>query len=192
MFATGVWDGLKDESSTPGDRLVFGVEIAGNRESASIASISYRADGVVHVEVIENRLGTSWLGPRLAELQAKWNPAAIVSISGGHVDSLLLEWKKLGVRVRLLKFADYVAGCGVVYDLITQGGLRHLGDEVLTAAVNGVQKAFGRDNTSFYWSRKGSDVDITPLVAVTVGVSVLDKRAALPGGANERRKSVIL
>lgn len=177
VFASGVWSDLKDESSTPGDRLVFGVEIAGNRESASIASISYRADGVVHVEVIENRLGTSWLTGRLAELQTKWKPAAIVAIAGGHVDSLIPEWKRAGVRVRLLKFAEYVAGCGVVYDLITQGNLRHLGDEVLTAAVDGVKQAFGRDNTSFYWSRKGSDVDITPLVAVTVGVAVLDKYA---------------
>lgn len=192
VFASGVWNDLKDESSQPGDRLVFGVEIAGNRESASISSISYRADGIVHAEVIENRLGTSWIGPRLAELRTKWSPAAIVAISGGHVDSLIPDWKKLGVRVRLLKFAEYVAGCGVVYDLIEQGGLRHLGDEVLTSAVDGVKQAFTRDNTSFYWSRKGSDVDITPLVAVTVGVSILDKRAALPGGTNERRKSVIL
>lgn len=178
VFAGGVWDGLTDEDSTPSDRLVFGVEIAGNRESASIALLSYRADELVHAEIVDSQVGTSWIGHRLKELQQRWHPAAIVAIAGGHVDSMLPGWKRDGVKVRLVRFPDYVKACGLVFDMVTQGKLRHLGDPLLADAVEGVVQTFTRDNASWYWSRKGSDVDITPLVALTVGVAGLEKKAS--------------
>jgi len=191
VFSAGAWSALADERSEPGAQLVFAVEIAGNRESASIALLSVRDDELVHAEVVENRLGTSWIGGRLAALQTKWNPAAIVAIAGGHVDSLIPEWKKAGVRVKLIKFSDYVQACGVVFDWVTQGKLRHLNDPVLNAAVDGVKQKFLQDNKAFYWSRVSSDVDITSLVAVTVGVAGLQSKSGskAPG---ERRKMVRL
>lgn len=191
VFASGVWGDLADEESSPTDRLVFGVEIAGNRESASIALLSYRADELVHAEVVDNREGTSWIGHRLKELQTRWNPAAIVAIAGGHVDSLLPSWKRDGVKVRLVRFPDYVQACGRVYDMVTQGKIRHLGDPILAEAVEGVVQTFTRDNASWYWSRKGSDVDITPLVAVTVGVAGLEKKASRKA-TSMRGKAMIL
>ena len=190
VFADGAWSRLADPDSTPGSTLVFAVEIAGNRESASIALLSFRDDDLVHAEVIDNRLGTSWIGSRLNELQTKWKPAAIVAIAGGHVDSLIPAWKKEGVRVKLIKFAEYVQACGVVFDWITQGKLRHLDDPVLNAAVDGVRQTFTRDNASWYWSRKSSSVDITSLVALTVAVAGLEKKSGKNAG--EKRKAVIL
>jgi len=178
VFADGVWAGLADEDSQPGETLVFAVEIAGNRESASIALLSYRGDELVHVEIVENQVGTSWVGLRLKELSDKWKPAAVVAIAGGHVDSLLPTWKREGVRVRLIKFPDYVKACGVLFDLIVQGKIRHLDDDLLNTAIEGVHQTFTRDNAAWYWSRKGSDVDITPLVAVTVGIAALDAKGA--------------
>lgn len=203
VFATGVWAGLEDgpkldendnpiagTGSQPGDQIVFAVEVAGNRESASIALLSYRADELVHAEIVENRVGTSWVGHRLAELQARWNPLAIVAIAGGHVDSLMPSWKRDGVRVKLIKFADYVQACGVIFDWITQGKIRHLNDPILNAAVDGVRQTFTRDNAAWFWSRKSSEVDITSLVALTVAVAGLGKKSGRAAG--ERRKAVIL
>ena len=176
VFSAGVWSDLKDEESKPGDQMVFAVEIAGNRESASIALLSYRSDELVHAEIIENRVGTSWVGTRLAELQKRWNPVATVAIAGGHVDSLVPSWKRDGARVKLVKFGDYVQACGVIFDWITQGKLRHLDDPILNAAVNGVRQTFTRDNAAWYWSRKSSEVDITSLVALTVAVAGLQSK----------------
>lgn len=190
VFPAGVWSDLADTKSTPGPTLVFAVEVAGKRESASISLLSYRADELVHAEVIDNRLGTSWIGSRLRELRDKWSPAAIVAIAGGHVDSLIPAWKREGVRVKLIKWADYVQACGVVFDWITQRKLRHLDDPVLNAAVEGVKQTFTRDNASWYWSRKNSDVDITALVALTVAVAGLEKKSGRSPG--ERRKAVVL
>lgn len=191
VFATGVWSGLKDEESKPGAQMVFAVEIAGNRESASIALLSFRADELVHAEIVENRVGTSWVGTRLAELQKRWNPVATVAIAGGHVDSLVPAWKRDGARVKLIKFGEYVQACGVIYDWITQGKLRHLDDPILNAAIDGVQQKFTRDNAAWYWSRVSSDVDITSLVALTVAVAGLEKKSgkSLPDG---KRRGVIL
>lgn len=192
VFPAGVWAKAADAKSKPGDRLVFAVEIAGNRESASIALLSYRGDELVHAEVVENRVGTSWLGSRLKELQDRWKPLATVALATGHVASLEREFKREGVRLKLIKFAQYKDACGRVFDLITQGKLRHLGDPVLTAAVDGVQQQWTQDNASWYWSRKNSDVDITPLVAVTIGVAGLEKKASRSRPVGERRKAVIL
>lgn len=192
VFASGVWDGLADEDSKPGERLVFGVEIAGNRESASIALLSFRGDDLVHAEITDSEVGTSWIGHRLKELQSRWSPAAIVAIAGGHVDSMLPEWKRDGVKVRLIRFPDYVKACGLVFDKVTQGKLRHLGDPILSDAVEGVVQTFTRDNASWYWSRKGSDVDITPLVALTVGVAGLEDKKVRGRPVGERRKAAIL
>jgi len=191
VFSAGMWANLADPKSTPGPSLVFAVEIAGNRESASIALLSNRDDGLVHVEIVENRLGTSWIGSRLRELQDKWSPLAIVAVAGGHVDSLIPSWKREGVRVKLIKFTDYVQACGVVHDLVVQGKLRHLDDPVLNTAVDGVKQKFMRDGASWYWSRNSSETDITSLVAVTVAVAGLESKTGhrAPG---ERRKVVIL
>lgn len=192
VFASGVWSDLADPESAPGERLVFGVEIAGNRESASIALLSFRDDELVHAEITDNEVGTSWIGHRLGELQRKWKPAAIVAIAGGHVDSMLPEWKREGVKVRLIRFPDYVKACGLVFDKVTQGKIRHLGDPILSSAVEGVVQQFTRDNAAWYWSRKGSDVDITPLVALTVGIAGLEDKKVRGRPAGERRRAAIL
>lgn len=187
VFKPGVWGDLADEESRPGDGLVFAVEISGNRDSASIVSLSQRPDGLLHVEVIENELGTSWIGSRLAELQAKWKPLATLALSGGHVDSLLPSWKKDGARVRLVSWQEYVKACGRVFDMVEQGKVRHVDDELLNAAVDGVQQTWTRDNSNWYWSRKRSDIDITPLVALTVALAGFEKRSGRK--ASEKKPS---
>lgn len=187
VFNAGVWGDLADEASRPGDGLVFAVEISGNRDSASIVSLSQRPDGLLHVEVVENELGTSWIGSRLAELQAKWKPLATLALSGGHVDSLLPSWKKDGARVRLVSWQEYVKACGRVFDMVEQGKIRHVDDELLNAAVDGVQQTWTRDNSNWYWSRKRSDIDITPLVALTVALAGFEKRSGRK--ASEKKPS---
>jgi phage terminase large subunit-like protein len=191
VFNAGVWSDLKDEDSKPSDQIVFAVEIAANRESASIALLSYRADELVHAEIVENRVGTSWVGTRLAELQKRWNPIATVAIAGGHVDSLVPQWKRDGARVKLIKFTEYVQACGVIFDWITQGKLRHLDDPILNAAIEGVQQKFTRDNASWYWSRASSDVDITSLVALTVAVGSLEKKSGQSWPDGKRRGRIL-
>lgn len=190
VFPPAAWGALVDESSKPGERIVLVVEIAGNRESASIVAVSTRADDAVHVEVIDHRDGTSWIGHRLRELRDRHSPEGIWAIAGGHVDSMMPAWRRDGVSVRLMKFPDYIKACGVFFSLVVDGKIRHLGDPILDDAVEGVAQTWTRDRASFYWSRKDSTVDITALVGVTVGVGVLQRKALVRPG--EQRRAVVL
>lgn len=193
VFPAKTWADCRDRGSQPGDKLVFAVDVAPNRESASIALLSYRDDEFVHGELVEaSRVGTSWVGHRLNELQDRWNPVAIVAIAGSQAESLIPTWRREGARVRLLRFAEYKQACGLFFDLVSQGKFRHLGDELLDAAIEGAKQKWTEDNASWYWSRKNSDVDITPLVALTVGLAGLESRAARKRPEGERRKAVIL
>lgn len=182
------WSDCQDEASQPGDQLVFGVDVSPARGSGSIALVSYRPDGKVHAEVIDSREGTSWIGSRLAELSVRWKPAAIVTIAGSASESLIDTWKREGARVRPVRFTDYKQSCGRFFDLAVERNLRHLGDPVLTDAVEGAKQQWTADNASWYWSRKNSGADITPLVAVTVALQGLEKRQR----RTSERKAVFL
>ena len=179
VFPANVWSNLADEESKPGEQIVFAVDVSPSRDSASIALLSYRPDGLIHGEIIENRVGTSWVGHRLGELVERHKPAAVVAIAGSAAESLIPKWKREGVRVRLIKFVDYVKACGVFFDWVSQGKIRHLGDDLLTVAIDGAKQSWRQDGASWYWSRKNSDVDITPLVALTVAAAGLEKRKSV-------------
>lgn len=177
VFPGSSWADLADPGSEPGEKLVFAVDVSPKRDSVSIALVSFRDDGRVHGEIVENREGTSWVGSRLRELKDRWNPAAIVAIAGSQAESLIPTWKRDGVRVKLLRFREYIEACGIFYDMVIEGRFRHLGDaEVLDPAVDGAKQQWTADNTAWYWSRKRSDVDISPLVALTVAVAGLEKK----------------
>ena len=189
VFPAGLWSGLADESSESGERIVFAVEIAGNRESATIMAVSQLENDRVHVEVVDSREGTSWIGHRLAQLQVNHSPEAIWAIAGGHVESLVREWRDEGVKVRLMRFADYIRACGVTYSLVKDGLIVHLDDPILNDAVDGVQQTWTTDRAAFYWSRKNSLTDISPLVGLSVGVGALQRKARV---RNQKRKVVML
>lgn len=189
VFPAGLWSGLADESSESGERIVFAVEIAGNRESATIMAVSQLENDRVHVEVVDSREGTSWIGHRLAQLQVKHSPEAIWAIAGGHVESLVREWRDEGVKVRLMRFADYIRACGVTYSLVKDGLVVHLDDPILNDAVDGVQQTWTTDRAAFYWSRKNSLTDISPLVGLSVGVGALQRKAR---SSVSRGKAVVL
>lgn len=189
VFNASDWAACGDPESQPGPRIVFTVEIDGNREGATIMAVSIRDDEFLHVEVIDSRVGTSWLGHRLKQLQDAHHPEGIWAIAGGHVESMVNDWRREGVKVRLMRFNDYIKACGVFFTVVTEHRLRHLEDPILTAPVQGVAQTWTRDRAAFYWSRKDSTVDITPLVGATVGVSVLLRSRRASG---EKRKAVIL
>lgn len=180
VFAQGVWESRADTGSKPDDNnLFFAIDVSPSRDSASIALVSPLGDGNVHVEIVDNRVGTSWVGSRIKELRDRWNPSAVVAIAGSASESLLPAWKRDGARVKLVRFADYKNACGVFYDLVSQGKLRHLNDDTLNDAVDGAKQTWTQDNASWYWSRKKSDADITPLAAVTVALAGMERKSGV-------------
>lgn len=162
------WADLTDMHSQALDPVVVGFDVSPNRSRSCVVAAGFRADGLLHVEVLEHKLGTGWVAPYLAEFDQAHSPEAIVCDSKGPVASLVSEIEAHGVKVSTLKMDEITQACGYLFDAVERQALRHLGTNELLAAVRGgVKRPLG---DAWAWSRKNSNDDITPIVASTVAV----------------------
>lgn len=163
-----VWDALKDSGSRLQDPVVFAYDISPDRSSAAIAAAGKRGDGLAHLEVVEHRKGVGWVVPRLRQLNEKWRPAAVLYDAAGSASSLAHDLREDGVPLQEISARDHANACGLIFDLVTDEGLRHLGSLEIRSALKGAAKRpLGE---AWAWSRKSSSVDITPLVAGTIAL----------------------
>jgi hypothetical protein len=162
------WVALTDEGSRPVDPVCFAFDVTPDRAGASIAAAGKRADGLLHVEVADRRRGTGWLADRIAELVERHRSVGVCCDATGPAGSLLPELAALGVQVEPVSAREHASACGLLYDQVEQGGLRHLGTGELMAALRGAARRPLGD--AWAWSRKTSAVDISPLVASTLAL----------------------
>lgn len=171
------WPGLVDGQSQAGVDLAFAVDVSGTRDKASIAVASTRPDGRMHVELVDQRAGTDWVVPALVRLSRLWNPVAVAVAAGSPAAALIDDLVAAGLRATgkdeirrgdlvIVRTNDGVEACGQFADAMRQGGVAHLDQAPLTAAVNGARTRPVGD--SWAWHRRGSAVDVSPLVAVTL------------------------
>lgn len=164
VFDLTRWRALVDAESVVVGRLVFAFDVTPDRSAASICAAGVRGDGLIHVEVVDSHPGTGWVAPRLAELRRRNRPAAVVCDGASPAASLAA-----GINGTLEVGApEYVRACGVIFDLVAEAGVRHLGQPELEAAIRGAARRPLTD--AWAWSRKSSTIDITPLVAATLAV----------------------
>lgn len=171
------WNVCADPGSQPVGAVCFSFDVPPGRGSAVIASVGRRADGLVHVEIVENRSGTDWIPERMAQLVERNATVAVMVAKQGPAMSLApaVERALSGVRLpggersavtlETVEVADQAKACGMLFDAITDGALAHLGTTELSAAVRGAQTRQLGD--AWLWSRRSSAVNIAPLVAVT-------------------------
>jgi len=121
----------------------------------------------VHIEVVDHRDGTDWVPGRLAELWRRHRPCAVVIDPSSHAGSLIEDVTAIGVEV-LSPFAprDAAQACGQFQGLVAAGGLAHLGQRDLDAALGGAVTRPLADAQA--WDRKNALVDLSPLVACTL------------------------
>ncbi|WP_219825742.1 hypothetical protein [Nonomuraea typhae] len=179
----GAWAALADPASQMADPVAFCMDMTPERSVGSIAAAGRRADGRLHVEVVEHRPGTAWMVARLQELRERWKPCAVVIDPAGPAGSLIAEVEASGVEVVKPSAREHAQACGQLYDAVmpSQGEptLRHLGQLPLNTALAGARK---RDlGDAWAWARKGVSVDISPLVAVTLAAWGHATRAHLEG-----------
>ncbi|KAB8179143.1 terminase [Streptomyces sp. 3MP-14] len=185
----GRWAELTDRASRREGAVAFAVDVTPSRDWASIAAYGLRADGLGHAEVIEHRQGTDWLVGRLARLRDRHTPVAIGLDVKGPVGSLLVDLEKAGITrpadgaeprygdLAIPTAQEVAAGCGQLVDAVTQGTLRHIGQELLETAITGARTRPLGD--AWGWGRRLSTVDISPLVAVTLARWAFESRAHL-------------
>lgn len=199
------WAAARDADSQLGDTVVLAVSVSWDRKKATISAAGPRADRLLHGETVENRRGTGWVVDRLAQLVAKWNPAAIVVNPGGPAGSLIedikanevikarmesrkpLELREVTARETAQAFGAFVdAVAGVPYLDEATGGVvdprvfRHIGDDELTDAVSAATSRKVGDGHAL--EMKVAD-DLSPLDGVILalhGVRSLEKPTVNP------------
>ena len=162
------WRACEDPESKPLDPVCFAFDVTPDRSAAAIAASGFRRDGLHHIEVVEHKRGTGWVVKRLTELAARHRPVGVKCDGSGPAASLIPELEEAGVQVEVVNAREHAQACGLLYDTVEQGRLRHLATPELEAAVRGaVTRPLG---AAWAWSRKTSTVDISPLVACTLAL----------------------
>lgn len=168
VIPLAAWDALADLKSAIDGRLCLAFDVSPDRSSGTISAAGARADGLQHVEVIENRRGTGWIVGRLIQLKASHDVVSVVCDERSPAASLIQDLEDLGVKVTAVNSGQLAHACGKVFDLVDQVKLRHLGTQELRLSIKGAAKRPLGD--AWAWSRKSSAVDISPLVSGTLAL----------------------
>jgi hypothetical protein len=191
IISEEAWQALADDRSQAGEVVCFAADVTPDRGWGSIGVAGRRPDGLTHVEAVDHRPKTSWMVPRILELQERWKPCAVVIDAGGGAGSLIPELKEAGFEpvtaasdppeggkaLLIPTMREVAQACGAFYDAATDAKtLRHLGQPELAVALAGALKRPLGD--AWAWDRKGG-VDISPLVAVTLAAWGLATRGHL-------------
>ena len=172
------WAQCLDSESRSGVEVAFGVDVTPLRDVATIAAASRRADGNIHIEVVDRRVGTDWVPARLEELKRKWKPVAMVYTGASQSTDVIAKHPKLKRMTTGLDHRTYMQACGGFYEALGRAQVRHTGQEELDAAVQACRRSKGGSEL-WYWTRDDRAEDISPLVACTLafhGLTEKDKK----------------
>jgi hypothetical protein len=146
---------------------VLAFDASPDLRSAAVCAAGTRDDGLPHLEVVRHEPGTEWLPAALRSLRDRFSPVAVVANDMAHVMSVVPAVEAAGVTVQVVGRGEFAAGCGALLRDVVDGAVRHLGDPILSNALRGAVRADVGDG-AWAWTRKRSEVDISPLVAVTL------------------------
>lgn len=146
---------------------VFAFDVNPERSSAGIVAVG---KGPI-VEVVSYQPGTGWLVDRIEELSLKYG-AAFAFERSGPAGSFADELARRKVKLIELDSKDMPKACGLFYDRVVDDEVVIRQNFDLDAAVAGAVKRPVGD--AWVWGRKPSKVDISLLVAASVGCWVAD------------------
>ena len=172
----GQWQACADLTSSLPGRPVFAVSVSRDLRSAAIAAAGRREDGLAHVELIEHRAGTDWLMARVGEL-AGHEPLDWIVDPKTATAAFLPDFARAGIEPVEMRTTDVGQACSSIQAAVADGQLRHLGDPILTAAVDGAARRDIGDGL-WAWAPRRSEVDIVTLVAATNALWGLEQQPA--------------
>jgi Phage Terminase len=162
------WQGLLDERSSARDPVCFGLDLSWDRATAAIAAAGWRADGLLHVELVEAALGTAWTVDRLVQLAADHGNVGVAVDPGGPAGALVPRLEEFGIVLHPTTTRNLAQSCGLLVDAIAERRLRHRGQAELTHSLAGATKRPLTEAWAF--NRKASLSDPTPAIAVALAL----------------------
>lgn len=169
IIPEAAWNAVKDPKA-PADPLTFAVDVNDDRTWASIVAVGANRA----VEVIAHRGGLGWLLEDCKRLNEKWHPRWGYDPSG-PVGSFRADFAKAGMNLVEVSGEAFVKACGSFYDGVADRTFTVRPHPGLDSAVAGARRRMVGD--AWRWTRRDAAVDITPLVAATIGLQVAKTRA---------------
>jgi len=167
MIPLEQWDELADPNSVLLNPVCLAYDISPERK-ASIAAAGRNADGQWHVEVIAQKNGTGWIPDALSRYVDDHEPHMVVCDTFGPSGSMMHAVEEAGVLIEGMTASEHGQACGLLLDAVNEKTLRHLGSADLRNAIKGAATRPLGD--AWAWSRKDSNVDISPLVSSTLAL----------------------
>ncbi len=166
IISAAAWNKCHDPLTGPIGEPAFSLDVSPMRDSLAFAMSAESGRGGAHIEVVSHgpHPGSEWIVGEAKRLQDQ-HGGTLALVAGSPAASMQADLEAAGVRVHLIPAAEYVQACGDFYDAVTQTDVLHLNQSELNAAVSGVDRRWSGD--AWYWARRTSVEDITPLVAVT-------------------------
>ncbi|MFK0173402.1 hypothetical protein ACIQU5_31930 [Streptomyces sp. NPDC090306] len=173
------WAAMADESSTRVQEggVAIGVDVAPLRDSAAVVVYGMRDDELGHVQLADYRPGTKWLVPRLVELRDALGPVAVAMGRGTHA-FLKTALDAAGFEIpedpeapnagdlAVTNAVDMAAATGQLLEAVREQAYRVVPAQHLDVAVAGAKTKTSGDTIA--WTPNGAEVDISPLVAMTL------------------------
>lgn len=181
ILPEGTWGALAtgvQAMSSP----TLSVEVALDRSTSTIGA-AWRIGGRPHVEVVEDRPGTSWVPDRIADLATRYGARSVVIDAGGEAAGLVPVLEAAGITVLTITQAARVVACGTFYDAATTAGLSHNGDPAIATALSAACWKDAGDGARVF-SRRKSAGDIAALYAVVLALHGLINAPAIDVSAN--------
>ena len=172
------WARAEEPSAVPGDPVAVGIDVAPGHVAAAIVACGSGPEGRPVLEVLAHRRGASWLVPALAALTGAQSGMGAPGMDpAGPAGALIPDLDRAGIEADLLDSRRSIQACGGFAAAVEESGLLHRGDPGLTTAVLGARRRPVGD--AWKWSRKDSDVDISPLVAATIARQLWAERSGV-------------
>lgn len=185
-FPEGAWEAGTDDASiiARDSQVVYGVDLSGDREFASIAAAGYRPDLDIHTEVIARQKGVGWVRDWLVKRANPDKPLRVALQGRGAPISSLSEILAMidGVDIIECTGRDVAAWHGTFWDGVNaclEGGdadvprIFHRTQPVLDLAANvAATKSMG--DGAFAFDRIKSTADVAPLIACVMAVGALN------------------
>lgn len=107
-------------------------------------------------------------------------PRAVAVQAAAQAGGLYAELEQIGYKVHMLTPQEVAAATAKFYDDVVSGQLTHLDDESLIQGLSGATKyPIGKvEHGGWGWMRKGTNVDITGIVACSYANRILTLEAA--------------
>lgn len=172
VIADATWRCLFDDSSRPVDEkgLALGLDSTPDGAATVIAVAGHRADGLVHVELVDQRAGSMWVTGRVAQLVDRHGMWGAVVDYASPARAFVDDLREAGVPVVVTGVPEATTACSTFLSAVNEGWLRHVGQPQLAAAVSVARKRSIGTEGLWAWGRAVSSSDISPTWAATLAV----------------------